>query len=253
MNPSLRVLTYNIHKGFGWRNKKFTLHQMRDAIRKVDPDVVFIQEIHGAHRGHEGKIADWPDLTQFEFLAEELWPHFIYGKNAIYPHGHHGNAILSRYEILSSENIDISESSYESRGLLHATIRIDRSSEPLHAICVHLGLLEAYRQRQMNAIVSRVVSHVPQEAPLILAGDFNDVHKTASEPLLNKLGCSDAYRAVNGRYALTYPSLLPVLPLDRIYFRNLAAASAWHPHKKLWARLSDHLPVVAEFSMKRAE
>ncbi|MFY7905681.1 MAG: endonuclease/exonuclease/phosphatase family protein, partial [Burkholderiaceae bacterium] len=47
----------------------------------------------------------------------------------------------------------------------------------------------------------------------------------------------------------TFPSRLPVLHLDRIYARGLQPLHAQVPHGRAWARMSDHLPLIAEFAM----
>src|SRR5262245_56525891 len=95
-HPIIRVLTYNIHKGFSTTNSRFVLHQIKEAIEVIHPHVVFLQEILGEHVSHEMEVENWPRKPQFEFLAQESWPHVAYGKNAIYEAGHHGNAILSK-------------------------------------------------------------------------------------------------------------------------------------------------------------
>src|SRR5690349_17254196 len=95
----LRVLSYNIHKGFGPGNIKFILKKIKEALRSIHPDLVFLQEVLGHHEIHQKNIKGWPEQSQFEFLAHELWPHFAYGRNAVYTNGHHGNAILSKHPI----------------------------------------------------------------------------------------------------------------------------------------------------------
>ena len=94
---SFRIITYNIHKGFSVGNRRFVLQQIRDELRLADVDIVFLQEIQGQHVLHKSKMIDWPNESQFEYMADRLWPHYAYGKNAIYNAGHHGNAILSKY------------------------------------------------------------------------------------------------------------------------------------------------------------
>src|SRR4051794_16201417 len=100
---SIRVLSYNIHKGFSTGNRKFVLKRIKVAIRKVHPDLVFLQEVLGHHEIHKKNVQDWPNQSQFEFLSEELWPHYAYGRNAVYTYGNHGNAILSKYPFLFFE------------------------------------------------------------------------------------------------------------------------------------------------------
>jgi Endonuclease/Exonuclease/phosphatase family len=105
---SMRVLTMNTHKGFALFNRRFVLEDLRDAIRSVDADLVFLQEVQGIHVGHSMRLAGWPETTHYEYLADRIWPQFAYGRNAVYPAGHHGNAMLSKYPIVSFENHDAS-------------------------------------------------------------------------------------------------------------------------------------------------
>ena len=116
----LRVLTYNMHKGFCFYSRQYVLKELREAIRSVDADVVFLQEVMGVHPAKENEEHELS--SQFEFLADQIWPHFAYGKNAVYSSGHHGNAILSKHPFLAYENINISTNPLERRGLLHAQI-----------------------------------------------------------------------------------------------------------------------------------
>src|SRR5262245_33783257 len=88
---ALRLLSYNIHKGFASQNRKFVLRQIKEAIQIIPADIVFLQEVLGHHSRHGRKIKGWPTISQFEYLAETIWPHFTYGKNAVYTYGHHGN------------------------------------------------------------------------------------------------------------------------------------------------------------------
>ena len=113
----LKVLTYNIHKGFDRRNREFVLHEIREHLHLADVDIVFLQEIQGRHYHHENRVSGWPGVSQFEFLADSLWPHYAYGKNAIYDKGHHGNAILSKHPFVSWENVNLSRFRRASRVL----------------------------------------------------------------------------------------------------------------------------------------
>jgi len=94
MVPTLKILTYNIHKGFNAGNRLFVLHQIREALIATAADILCLQEIHEVNKHNEKKIADWPALSQYEFIAEKVWPYYVYGKNAVYAAGNHGNAYL---------------------------------------------------------------------------------------------------------------------------------------------------------------
>ena len=78
--PHLKLLTYNIHKGFNITNRKFVLHQIRETLQETNVDMAFLQEIHGEHTGHQLTTKNWPEVSQYEFLADQLWPHYAYGK-----------------------------------------------------------------------------------------------------------------------------------------------------------------------------
>lgn len=220
---------------------------MKESIEKVHADLVFLQEVLGRHDQHGSRVRDWPNVSQFEFLADRLWPHHAYGKNAIYTSGHHGNAILSKYPIIFSENVDISTNKLERRGLLHAVIEV--LFKPLHVICLHLGLFEAGRRIQLNHLCKRIDLLVPHHQALIIAGDFNDWRGSATKVLRERLGVQEVFVRLNGDHARTFPSWLPTLKLDRIYFRALSPFSAEVMTDGVWGKLSDHAAVYAQFSM----
>src|SRR5207249_539592 len=147
---SLKVLTMNIHKGFSFFNRKFILHELRDAVRTVAADVVFLQEVHGTHAHHSQRFTNWPQAPHYEFLADSIWPTFAYGRNAIYPHGDHGNALLSKFPIARYHNRDVSIGVSERRGMLHCVLHVPERDVELHAICVHLGLTQTHRVGQIE-------------------------------------------------------------------------------------------------------
>jgi endonuclease/exonuclease/phosphatase family metal-dependent hydrolase len=248
MTHKIRILSYNIHKGLSPFGVRFVLSQMRDAIRTTNADIVFLQEVVGHHRLQPIIRPQWPSESQFEYLADKIWPHFAYGKNAVSRIGNHGNAILSKYPIHFFENLDISTNALESRGLLHAVITPYSDSPPIHLFNVHLDLLHRGRSRQAIHIVKRISSHVPPDSPFILAGDFNDWSQKMSNLIVHETGLKEAYSAYHGSYAKTFPSFYPVLSLDRVYFRNCSITGAQHLRESPWRDLSDHLPLLIEIS-----
>ena len=241
----IKILTYNIHKGFSSGNINYALKKIKKSVKEVHADLVFLQEVIGHHETHDQQMDDWPNSSQFEYIADQTWPHFAYGKNALYSQGHHGNAILSKYPIHFFENEDVSFSKIERRGLLHAEIR--HGNHTLHAFCLHLGLFESDRTKQIHKLCTRISNMVPPDASLIIAGDFNDWRQNASDLLKSKLGLNEAFIETNGKYANTFPSWFPCLSLDRVYYRNLTCISAKVLQGELWKRQSDHLPLLVEF------
>ena len=238
--PALRVLTLNCHMGFDLLNRRFVLHDIREAVRAVGADLVFLQEVMGEHALHKQRHALWPDAPQYEFLADSIWSHAAYGRNAVYPHGHHGNALLSKYVIRTHVNRDVSIRGHEERGLLHCEIDVDGTA--LQAICVHLGLRESHRREQLRLLCDVVTREVPADAPLIVPGDFNDWRRRG-HPSLAACGLQEVFLAANGRLARTFPARWPMLPVDRIYVRNLRFSEPGVLSMRPWSHLSDHAPL----------
>lgn len=249
MNRPLAIASYNLHKGLSFFGGRLVVHEMRDRLLALAPDIVFLQEVQGHHALHHQRFAEWPQKPMPEFMAAHFWDDFAYGKNAVYEHGHHGNAILSRYPITRWENIDISAHPFEQRGLLHCEIEVPGFFQPLHAICLHLALTEGSRQRQLQRIVERIRAAVPADAPLILAGDFNDWRVRADNRLRFDLHVREVFEAAHGYPAKSFPAALPMFRLDRIYVRGFTVRKAMVQRGGPWRRLSDHAALSAELSL----
>jgi len=244
----LKVLSYNIHKGFNAKNSSFVLKEIRQAIRNVGCDLVFLQEVLGEHHSHARKHQNWISGTQFEYLADSIWSHYAYGRNAIYQHGHHGNAILSKFPFSWWENTDVSRFAFSQRGLLHGIV-----ADSVHVFCVHLGLLGVERQAQLKSLIQALEQRVPNDAPLIIAGDFNDWNLRIDRKIRRALEVKEAFYTAHGRHSRTYPAALPMLPMDRIYFRNLELISAHRQMDERHRDLSDHCAIAAEFAVPNAK
>jgi endonuclease/exonuclease/phosphatase family metal-dependent hydrolase len=217
-------------------------------LQSVEPDLVFLQECVGFHARLAERHANWPTSPQYEFLAEQVSQDFAYGRNAVVDDAHHGNAILSKFPILRWDNEDVSMHRLERRGLLHCEIDVPGWSQPLHAINVHLGLLKVWREKQLVALVNRIERLVPHDAPLIIAGDFNDWTRRASHGLIRALDVSEVFETYGRGPARSFPAMLPVLRLDRIYVRGFRVKLA-HVHRGVhWARISDHAALSALLS-----
>jgi endonuclease/exonuclease/phosphatase family metal-dependent hydrolase len=247
--PVLTVMTVNIHKGFTFFNRKFILPELRDAVRMVGADVVFLQEVQGAHEDHARKFSGWPEMSHYEFLADDLWPQHAYGRNVVHAQGHHGNAIMSKFPILHDQNHDVSVAGPEKRGLLHCVLRVPGHPVEVHVICVHLGLLESHRQQQLLLLCEMVRGEVPDNVPLVVAGDFNDWRRKADAVLLREAGLREIFVHAYGMPARTFPARFPFLCLDRIYVRNASVHLPVVLPRKPWSHLSDHAPLAAEIHL----
>ena len=195
----LRVATYNIHKGVSAMSRKNRIHELRAGLHALEADLVFLQEVQGRNDLHAERFDNWPDVAQHTFLAGDRWAQTAYGRNSVRAEGDHGNALLSRFPLIAHENIDISDHRFESRGLLHGEFEVD--GVRVHCICAHLGLFEESRVRQADAMIARIRSHVPSDAPLVIAGDFNDWRHRLGRRLVESLGVREVFSATETRRA----------------------------------------------------
>lgn len=252
MHPShvLRVATYNIHKGVrgvGPR-KRLEIHNLGLGIEALDADMVFLQEVRLFNHSEARKFPDttigWPKIPQADHLAPEGYD-VAYRTNAVTKEGEHGNALLSRWTIGDIGHHDVSDHRFEQRGLLH--VPVNWNGITVHGIVVHLGLMHSSRVRQVERIRSFIDAEVPPSERLVLAGDFNDWGEKL-DGAMQAMGLSRA--TPDGAAPLrTFPSLVPVFALDRIYTRGFRCISAVVPRGSTWARMSDHLPCVAELEI----
>ena len=250
---TLRVATYNIHKGVrgvGPR-KRLEIHNHGLGIVALDADLVFLQEVRSFHHGEARRFErtwfGWPQGGQADFLAPEGYD-VAYRTNAVTRDGEHGNALLSRWPLGDIGHHDVSDHRFEQRGLLH--VRVQWNDVTVHAVVAHLGLMHSSRVRQVERIASFIDTHVPAGELLIVAGDFNDWGQKLDEPMR---ACGMRRAMVKGAGTArmnTFPSRVPVFSLDRIYTRGLRCVTTSVPRGAAWARMSDHLPLLAELALE---
>ncbi len=239
----IRIATYNIHKGVQGigPQRRLEIHNLGHAVEQLDADIVCLQEVRKMNRGEAQHFTRWPDLPQADFLAPEGYE-AIYRTNAVTKHGEHGNALLSRWPVVAHQHEDISDHRFEQRGLLHVEVRVHEQS--VHVVVVHLGLVRASRIRQVAQLQRFIAREIPPEAPLLVAGDFNDWGALVQRAL-------DAthLRSFKGAQQATFPSRLPLVQLDYVYARGLKPLRVHVPRGRVWWRMSDHLPLIAEFEL----
>ncbi len=245
MYNTLRIATFNIHKGFTHFNARFALRHQRDLLQKLHADIIFLQEVQDVHAKHSKRIEASSTSGQVEYLADTIWSDYSYGKNAVYPAGHHGNALLSKYSIIKTTNVDISAHTTEERGMLHCEINLPNWDAPLHTICVHLGLFAHWRRQQLLAVADYVNEHVPPNAPLIIAGDFNDWSTRSGQVFAERLQMHEVFEHHLGKPARSFPAWLPMLRMDRIYVRGFDIKHVEVHSGAHFIKVSDHAILTA--------
>jgi endonuclease/exonuclease/phosphatase family metal-dependent hydrolase len=237
-SPAIRLLTLNAHQGFNAFRRRKLLSHIRDALRASSADLVFLQEVGG-------DLGEDIPQQHYELLADQVWPQHAYGRNAVATSGHQGNALLSKFPIVRWQNVDVSVGGFEPRGMLHCVLDVPHADQPLHAVCVHLGLREAHRREQVDRLLALVADTIPRDAPLVIAGDFNDWRERAHARLVADPSLAEIHASARKRPARTFPAWLPWLRLDRIYVRNLHHRPLEMPRRP-WSELSDHAPLAGE-------
>jgi endonuclease/exonuclease/phosphatase family metal-dependent hydrolase len=249
---SLRVATYNIHKGVRGIGaaRRLEIHNLVLGVEALDADLVFLQEVRLLDRRYARRFVHrhfgWPDQGQADFLAPKGYE-VAYRSNAKTRHGEHGNALLSRWPLGEIGHRDVSDHRFEQRGLLYVPVLWNGAR--IHAVVAHFGLIHASRLRQVRRLIDFVKNELPPGEPVLVAGDFNDWSERLDAPmaeagLLRALGPGTR---VSKRP--TFPSRVPMFALDRIYMRGFCCLGTQVPRGPAWARMSDHLPYVAELEL----
>ncbi|HEX7438218.1 MAG TPA: endonuclease/exonuclease/phosphatase family protein [Caldimonas sp.] len=248
----LRIATYNIHKGVRGVGPRMRLeiHNLVLGIEALDADLVFLQEVRRLNRAAARRFPDthvgWPRVPQADYLAPEGYE-VAYRTNAVTRDGEHGNALLSRWPLGDIGHHDVSDHRFEQRGLLH--VPVHWHAVKINAIVAHFGLMHSSRMRQVQRLAEFIEASVPRGERLIVAGDFNDWGDKLDAPM-QLVGLHRAM--VDGSAPArsnTFPSRLPLFSMDRIYARGLHCLTTAVPRGAAWARMSDHLPLVAELEL----
>lgn len=239
----LRVLSYNIHKCIGGVDRRYEPGRVAEVINQQEADVLLLQEVDAGVPRSNGD-------HQFDVLGELCGMRY----RAWFPNvdvrggGQYGNAVLSRYPIIESSNIDLSIRFKKKRSVLHSVIRVrhDGVDRTIHLFNMHLGLARFERRIQLRMFLdSHPFANLHSETPIVVGGDLNDVYGRLGE-LLRPAG----FRGVERR-PLTFPAWGPVRALDAIFVRgHVDFVKLVRCDSNLARRASDHRPLIAEVRLQ---
>lgn len=239
----LRVLSYNIHKCIGGVDRRYEPSRIVEVIRKLDADVVMLQEVDAGVKRSNGD-------RQAEVLGEQLGLryHTWFPNVDVRGGGQYGNAILSRYPLIESTNIDVTLRFKKRRSVLHGVLRVrhDEVDRTVHVFNMHLGLARYERKRQLEMFLSsQPFAHLHHDTPVVVGGDLNDVYGG-----LGQLLVPSGFRGVDRR-PLTFPAWGPMRALDAIFVRGaMELQKLSRCDSDLARRASDHRPLVAEVKLQ---
>jgi endonuclease/exonuclease/phosphatase family metal-dependent hydrolase len=183
-------------------------------------------------------LRPWGTADPLARLAATLDLHVLFGATRCHRDGLLGNALLTRWPAHHVEQLDLSQTPWESRGAIVGTYR-PWDGPSLSVIATHLALGARTRAQQVRGLLTHPLL---QCGPLVLLGDLNAWRPTqAMRDLARVLGSP-----MRQGWPRTFPSAAPLLALDRIYTREVRVV-ALRVHTTAAARRgSDHLPVVAQ-------
>lgn len=244
---SLRVVTWNIHHGRGL-DDVVDVARLARQLEALRPDVVFLQEVDVGVRRSGG--VDIP--TE---LAQRLGMHAAFGKNIDYQGGDYGNAILSRLPLRGVDNLHyrmLREG--EQRGVLQAEVQV--GARPLRLWNTHIDWRPDDAERLQNVAELRDLLRAPAggDAPVVLAGDFNDLPDSAVHALLCE-DFVDAFLAVaagdeRSGDGYSFPADAPRKRIDWVLTSD-AERVAPRAARVMPTVASDHAPVVVDFDLRQ--
>ncbi len=236
----MRLLTYNIHKGIGGRDRRYRLQRVIDVIAHAEPDLILLQEVdQNVARSH---FHDQPRLLASHFAAAD----WFYQRNVHLKTGGYGNLVLSRWPISNRNQVSLRLGQKKPRGAQIVVVRTQQG--PLQVVNWHLGLAEAERHWQVEHLLAHRLFRQAADLPAVIAGDFNDWRNTLGRAGLSAHGFVDG-TAPPSRFR-SFPAYMPLGSLDKMFYRGRIAIKNAHViHSRLALDASDHLPLVVDFEL----
>ncbi len=233
----MRLLSWNIHKGIGGRDRRYSLQRIIDTIEAENPDIICLQEVD--RHVHRSDFDDQPRLLASYFRCQSMFQ-----ANVRVGNGSYGNLVLSRWPMMSRHRLSLRKGSRKPRGA--QLLLIDSPEGSIHLIHTHLGLMEKERQWQIERLTGHPLFPSLDTLPTLVVGDFNDWRDSLWQQHLSDQGFMQVTHPVS-RFK-SFPSWLAVGSLDNAFARG--------PLKVRWARIvktslskvaSDHLPLLIDF------
>lgn len=237
----MRLLSYNIHKGIGGRDRRYRLERVIEVIEEQNPDILCLQEVDRNVR--RSRFHNQPKLLAEYFNANDL----LYQLNVRLKSGGYGNLILSRWPFETRHQVSLRLNHRKKpRGAQLATVETPEGM--LHLVNWHLGLAERERQWQVQHLLGHRLFREAAELPTFIVGDFNDWRNTLSRGAFRHHGFEQV-TAPPSRFR-SFPAYWPVGSLDKGFCRGAFTIRHVHVIRSRTAKMaSDHLPLVVDFHL----
>lgn len=239
----MRVLSYNIHKGVGGRDRRYSLERIIDVIEQANPDFICLQEV--VRHVRLARYQDQPNLLARYFRSEGI----LFQMNVHLRTGGYGNLLLSRWPIKAHHQISLRLNRRKPRGAQMAVI--DTPEGLLHLTNFHLGLIEHERRWQVHHLLEHQLFKENSQLPTLIVGDFNDWRNTLGKNVF----AAQEFQHVTAPISRfrSFPAWLAIGSLDKAYIRGDLTVRHAHVVRTAPARTaSDHLPLVIDFHLNGA-
>jgi endonuclease/exonuclease/phosphatase family metal-dependent hydrolase len=237
----MRVLSYNIHKGIGGRDRRYRLERVMDVIEHENPDIICLQEVD--HNVRRSRFSDQPHLLAERFRAVTR----LYQMNVHLKQGGYGNLLLCRWPLIGKHQISLRLGKRKPRGAQLTVLNTPEGK--LHLVHWHLGLAERERHWQVEHLLTHSLFKESSHLPTLIVGDFNDWRNTLWK------GHFTWHRFAHVTHPISrfrsFPAYFPMGSLDKAFFRGpIEIRSAHVVRSKLARAASDHLPLVIDFHLR---
>lgn len=234
----MRLLSYNIHKGIGGRDRRYQLERIISVIESENPDIVCLHEVD--RNVKRSRFNNQPRIfTEYFNLQESLFQLNVKLKT-----GGYGNLILSRWPFLSQHQISLKNKWRKSRGA--QIVVIDSPEGAFQLVNYHLGLAEKERHWQINRLLTHRLFKEGNGYPSLIVGDTNDWRNTLAKGTFAQHDFAEVTHPPS-RFR-SFPAYLPVGTLDKAFIRGeIGVKNARLSRSKLSKEASDHLPLVLDF------
>lgn len=239
----MRILSYNIHKGIGGRDRRYVLDRVIEAIEHENPDIIGLQEVdrHCKRSRHD----DQPRLLAKHF---DTVGH-LFQLNVNLREGGYGNLLLSRWPIVAHHQISLRLNRKKPRGAQIAAIETPEG--PLLVAHMHLGLAEYERHWQIRHLLGHHLFLRESNRPTIVFGDMNDWRNTLGESPFHDHGFQQITTPPSK--FRSFPAWLPIGSLDKAFYRGDVTIREARISRTLIAKdASDHLPLVVDLKLGEA-
>ncbi len=249
-NPTLRVMTYNIHSCVGV-DGKLRPERIARVINRLDPDIIAVQEVD-AHRPRSLQH------DQAKVIAEHLKMGHVFYSMLEEEKEKYGIAIFSRYpvQLVKSEFLTPADPRRrkEARGAIWVTIQPEGWVKPVHFINTHFGLGRDERRLQAEILLGeKWLGRIDPEEPVVVCGDFNSSARSRVwKRIISQY--RDVQLAAHGHQPrATFATVRPFARLDHIFLsRHWEVKAVKIADFPMAMVASDHFPMTADLEIRKS-